>query len=112
MEPQETIYCYNKEEKCCFKNRCLAIIATILLAAFAVVIGLIIGASIAGAILEALSAVIVLAVVLGLLLILDVILILCNRKKKERKCKCKPPAMVVCNKNIVWFYKMCRYKVL
>ena len=85
MEPQETIYCYNKEEKCCFKNRCLAIIATILLAAFAVVIGLIIGASIAGAILEALSAVIVLAVVLGLLLILDVILILCNRKKKERK---------------------------
>ena len=43
MEPQETIYCYNKEEKCCFKNRCLAIIATILLAAFAVVIGLIIG---------------------------------------------------------------------
>ena len=88
MEPQETIYCYNKEEKCCFKNKCLAIIATILLAAFAVVIGLIIGASIAGAILEALSAVIVLAVVLGLLLILDVILILCNRKKKERKCKC------------------------
>ena len=88
MGPQETIYCYNKEEKCCFKNRCLAIIATILLAAFAVVIGLIIGASIAGAILEALSAVIVLAVVLGLLLILDVILFLCNRKKKERKCKC------------------------
>ena len=44
MEPQETIYCYNKEEKCCFKNKCLAIIATILLAAFAVVIGLIIGA--------------------------------------------------------------------
>ena len=54
MEPQETIYCYdNKEKKCEKKRDCLGIIAVILLAAFSVVIGLIIGASVAGAILEA-----------------------------------------------------------
>ncbi len=45
MEPQETIYCYdNKEKKCEKKRDCLGIIAVILLAAFSVVIGLIIGA--------------------------------------------------------------------
>lgn len=57
MEPQETIYCYdNKEKKCEKKRDCLGIIAVILLAAFSVVIGLIIGASVRGAILEALAS--------------------------------------------------------
>ena len=50
MEPQEKVCCYDntrhgceyKEEK--KKNNCLGIVATILLAAFATVIGIIIGA--------------------------------------------------------------------
>ena len=86
MEPQETIYCYdNRKEKC--NKHCLGIIAIILLASFAVVIGLIIGAAISSAVLSALAAVIVLAVILGLLLILSIILILCNKKKrKHNKC--------------------------
>lgn len=88
MEPQETIYCYdNKPEKCPRKRNCLGIIAVILLAAFTLVIGILIGAALAGTILAALPAIIVLAVILGLLLLLTVILIICNRKK-DRKCKC------------------------
>ena len=88
MEPQEKIYCYdNREEKCNKKRNCLYIVATILLAAFTLVIGIIIGAALAGTILVALPAIIVLAIVLGLLLLLTIILMLCNRKK-EKKCKC------------------------
>ena len=89
MEPQETIYCYdNKEEKCTKRKNCFGIVAIILLTAFAVVIGLLIGAAISAAILANLAAIIVLAVILGLLLILSIILIFCNKKKKENKCKC------------------------
>ena len=89
MEPQETIYCYNnKEEKCTKRKNCIGIVATILLAAFATVIGLIIGAAISAAVLAALPAVIVLAVILGLLLILTIILMFCCSRKKEKKCKC------------------------
>lgn len=90
MEPQETIYCYdNREKKCDRRKNCLGIVAIILLAAFTFVIGLLIGAAIAGIIFLSLPAVIVLAVILGLLLILTMILMLCNRKKeKEHKCKC------------------------
>lgn len=88
MEPQEKIYCYdNREEKCNKKRNCLYIIATILLAAFTLVIGIIIGAILAGTIFVALPAIIVLAIVLGLLLILTLILLVCCRKK-EKKCKC------------------------
>lgn len=90
MEPQETIYCYdNREKRCDRRKNCLGIVAIILLAAFTFVIGLLIGAAIAGIIFLSLPAVIVLAVILGLLLILTIILMLCNRKKeKEHKCKC------------------------
>ncbi len=57
MEPQETIYCYdNKEKKCEKKRDCLGIIAVILLAAFSVVIGLIIGASVAGSNIRSFSS--------------------------------------------------------
>ncbi len=88
MEPQEKIYCYdNREEKCNKKRNCLYIVATILLVAFTLVIGIIIGAALAGTILVALPAIIVLAIVLGLLLILTLILLVCCRKK-EKKCKC------------------------
>ena len=88
MEPQEKIYCYdNREEKCNKKRNCLYIVATILLAAFTLVIGIIIGAALAGTILVALPSIIVLAIVLGLLLILTLILLVCCRKK-EKKCKC------------------------
>lgn len=90
MEPQEVIYCYdNKENKCARRNICLWIIAAILLVSFGVVIGVIIGASISAAVLAALPAVIVLAVVLGLLFILTIILLICNRKKEKKYCKCK-----------------------
>ena len=85
MEPQDTIYCYEKKED---KKSCLGIVAIILLASFAVVIGLIIGAAISEAVLASLAAVIVLAVVLGLLLILTIILIVCNRKKDKKYKKC------------------------
>lgn len=88
MEPEETIYCYKKEEKCCSSRKCLGIVAIILLTALSVVIGLLVGAAIAATILAALPAIIVLAVVLGLLFVLDIILIVCNRKKKDKKCKC------------------------
>ncbi len=88
MEPQETIYCYdNREKKCTERKKCLDIVTIILLAAFAVVIGLLIGAAISAAILANLAAIIVLAVVLGLLLILSIILTFCYNKKKK-KCKC------------------------
>lgn len=91
MEPQEQqIYCYDNtiydcdyKNDCKFKKRrnCLGIVATILIVAFALVLGLIIGAAVAGAILVALPAVIVLAVVLGLLFILTIILMICKREK-------------------------------
>ena len=90
MEPQDTIYCYdNKETKYKNKKNCLETVAAILLAAFTTVIGIIIGASLAGTFLEALAAIIVLAVVLGILLILTLILLFCNKgKDKKNKCKC------------------------
>ena len=90
MEPQDTIYCYdNKETKYKNKKNCLGIVAAILLAAYTTVIGIIIGASLAGTFLEALAAIIVLAVVLGILLILTLILLFCNKgKDKKNKCKC------------------------
>lgn len=87
MEKEETIYCYNnKEDKCIRKRNCLGIISVILLTLFSFVIGLLIGAALAGIIFISLPAIIVLAIILGLLLLLTVILIICN-KKKERKCK-------------------------
>lgn len=89
MEPQETIYCYDNRETKHTRKNCLGIVAIILLTAFAVVIGLLIGAAISETILGALAAIIVLAVVLGILVILTIILMLCNKKKdKKDKCKC------------------------
>ena len=86
MEPQDTIFCYDKKEERCNKKNCLGIVATILLAAFVFVLGLIIGAAVSGAILGSLAAVIVLAVVLALLLILTIIVIVCNKKRDYKKC--------------------------
>ncbi len=80
MEPQEQIYCCDNR-KCNKKRNCFGIVTIILLASFAVVIGLIIGAAISAPVLEALPAVIVLAVVLGLLLLLSIIIMICKRRK-------------------------------
>lgn len=89
MEPQETIYCYEKkDDKCTKKANCLGIVAVILLTALTFVIGLLIGAALALIVLISLPAIIVLAIILALLLILTIILMLCN-KKKDKKCKCK-----------------------
>lgn len=88
MEPEETIYCYKKEEKCCSSRKCLGIVAIILLTALSFVIGLLVGAALAIVVLVSLPAIIVLAIILGLLLILDIILMVCNKKKKDKKCKC------------------------
>ena len=85
MEPQDTIFCYDKKEDRGNKKNCLGIVAVILLAVFVFVLGLLIGAAISGVILGALAAVIVLAIVLGLLLILTIILIVCNKKRDDKK---------------------------
>lgn len=84
MEPQE----YERVDRCCFKNKCMEILAIIIGVAFSAVIGIIIGAAISEAILGALAAIIVLAVILGLLVILSIVLIFCNKKKKDKRCKC------------------------
>ncbi len=88
MEPQDDIFCYEKREEKCNNIKCLGVITIILLVSFAIVLGLIIGTTMSEAIFAALSAVIVLDVVLGLLTILSIILLICNRKK-EKKHKCK-----------------------
>ena len=92
MEPQEKVCCYDNTRHGCEykeenKKNCLGIIATILFAAFTTVIGIIIGASLAGTFLQALAAIIVLAVVLGLLLILTIILLICKKNKKHHCCR-------------------------
>ena len=38
MEPQETIFCYDKKEEKCNKKNCLGIVAIILAVAFSFVI--------------------------------------------------------------------------
>lgn len=79
MEPQDCYY----DKKSTKKRNCLGIIATILLAAFSFVIGLLVGAVTSLLILVSLPAVIVLAVILGLLLLLTIILMLCKKEKKH-----------------------------
>lgn len=91
MEPQEKVCCYDNTRHGCEykeenKKNCLGIIATILFAAFTTVIGIILGASLAGTFLDALAAIIVLAVVLGLFLILTIILLICKKNKKHHCC--------------------------
>lgn len=92
MEPQENYVCYeNRKQEKCPKVKCLGIVTVLLLTAFAVSIGLIIGAALAGAFLENIAAMIVLAIVLGILFIIAGILVLCNRKKDKKhnhKCCC------------------------
>lgn len=92
MEPQEKVCCYDNTRHGCEykeenKKNCLGIIATILFAAFTTVIGIILGASLAGIFLDALAAIIVLAVVLGLFLILTIILLICKKNKKYHCCR-------------------------
>lgn len=92
MEPQENYVCYeNRKQEKYPKVKCLGIVTVILLTVFAVSIGLIIGAALAGAFLENMAAMIVLAIVLGILFIIAGILLLCNRKKDKKynhKCCC------------------------
>lgn len=90
MEPQENYICYeNKKQEKCPKVKCLGIVTVILLTVFAVAIGLIIGASLAGVFLENMAAMIVLAIVLGILFVISLILLLCNTKKdKKHNKKC------------------------
>lgn len=90
MEPQENYICYeNKKQEKCPKVKCLGIVTVILLTVFAVAIGLIIGASLAGVFLENMAAMIVLAIVLGILFVILLILLLCNTKKdKKHNKKC------------------------
>ena len=83
MEPQEYYL-----TKGCFKNKCFAIVIDVLLVAFFTVIGIIIGASVATAILEAMAALITLAVTFGILLIISIILFFCNKKKKDKNNCC------------------------
>ena len=92
MEPQEKVCCYDNTRHGCEykeenKKNCLGIIATILFAAFTTVIGIILGASLAGIFLDALAAIIVLAVVLGLFLILTIILLIYKKNKKHHCCR-------------------------
>lgn len=92
MEPQEKVCCYDNTRHGCEykeenKKNCLGIIATILFATFTTVIGIILGASLAGIFLDALAAIIVLAVVLGLFLILTIILLICKKNKKHHCCR-------------------------
>ena len=92
MEPQEKVCCYDNTRHGCEykeenKKNCLGIIATILLAAFTTVIGIILGASLAGTFLAALAAIVVLAVVLGLFLILTITLLICKKNKKHHCCR-------------------------
>ena len=58
MEPQDTVFCYDNKEDKCNNRKCSKIVTFIL------------------------------AVILGLLLVLSIILLFCNRRKKDRKCKC------------------------
>ena len=89
MEPQGNNYCYeNKEVKGTNKKNCFSMIANIILTAFALVLGIIVGAEISVTILEAISAIIVLAIVLGLLFILTIIAICIGKKDKRNKYKC------------------------
>ena len=71
-------YCCEKKSKC-KKCNCLEVIAAIVGALFALVIGVIIGAELASTILGALAA-----IVLGLLLIITVILIICKNLFKHK----------------------------
>lgn len=90
MEPENKVYCYdNREEnKCsCTKKTCLLVIIGIFLTAFALSLGILIGALASTAIMGAMAALIVFIVVAALLLIVSIILYLCQ-KKKSKKNKC------------------------
>lgn len=82
MEPK----CYYEEPKCYCKEKrcCVDLILTILLVAFAFVLGLIIGALAGILVLLGLSAFIAIAVILGLLIVLRIVMLVCC--KKEKKC--------------------------
>lgn len=81
MEPK----CYYEEIKCyCPKKRCCVdLILTILLVAFAFVLGLIIGAFAGILILLGLSGFIAIAVILALLIVLRIVQLACSRKNKK-----------------------------
>lgn len=82
MEPK----CYYEEPKCCCKEKrcCVDLVLTILLVAFAFVLGLIIGALTGILVLLGLAGFIAVAVILGLLIVLRIVMLVCC--KKEKKC--------------------------
>ena len=81
MEPK----CYYEEIKCCCakKRCCVDLILTILLVAFAFVLGLIIGALTGILVLLGLGAFIAVAVILALLVVLSLVPLACNRKHNK-----------------------------
>lgn len=83
MEPK----CYYEEpKKCCCKEKrcCVDLVLTILLVAFAFILGVIIGALTGILVLLGLGAFIAIAVILALLIILRIVMLACC--KKEKKC--------------------------
>lgn len=80
MEPK----CYYEQPKCCKeKGCCVDLILTILLVAFAFILGLIIGALAGILVLLSLGAVIGVAVILGLLIVLRIVMLVCCRREKK-----------------------------
>lgn len=81
MEPK----CYYEEPKCCCKEKrcCVDLTITILLVAFAFVLGVIIGALTGLFALLGLGAFIALAVILVLLIVLRIVMLVCCRKAKK-----------------------------
>ena len=81
MEPQINITCCRRQKR---KN-CLELILSILIALFLFTIGLLLGAALAGIILENLAYFIVLSIILGLLVALIAIYIRCSRGRSGKR---------------------------
>ena len=77
IEPQEE-FCACKRNK---KKSCLEVVLFILVTVLALAIGLIVGAMFATTILEAMSAIIVFIAVLVLLIIINLVLLACDKKR-------------------------------
>lgn len=77
LDPQDDCCC---ECRKCRNKNCLEVILGLLTAAFAVVLGIIVGANFATSILAATSALAVLIAILALLIVITLILLACNRR--------------------------------
>ncbi len=81
MEPN----CYYEEPKCCNKTKrcCVDLTLTILLIAFAFILGIIIGALTGLFALLGLGAFVAIAIILVLLIVLRAVMLICTRKDKK-----------------------------